>query len=38
MNNLFEDDGFFDDEPGDNNSNPVNSEEADFLKLVHRVE
>ena len=37
MNNLFEDDGFFDDEPGDNNSNPVNSEEADFLKLVHRA-
>ena len=25
MNNLFEDDGFFDDEPGDNNSKPVNS-------------
>ena len=37
MNNLFEDDGFFEDEPGDNNSNPVNSEEADFLKLVHRA-
>lgn len=37
MNNLFEDDGFFDDEPGDNNSNPVNSEEADFLELVHRA-
>lgn len=37
MNNLFEDDGFFDDEPGDNNSNLVNSEEAGFLELVHRA-
>ena len=37
MNNLFEDDGFFDEEPGDNNSNPVNSEEVDFLELVHRA-
>ena len=37
MNNLFEDDGFFDDEPIDNNSNPVNSGEEDFLELVHRA-
>ena len=37
MNNLFEDDGFFDDEPTDNNSKPVNSEEVDFLELVHRA-
>lgn len=37
MNNLFEDDGFFNDGPSDNNSNPVNSEEADFLELVHRA-
>lgn len=37
MNNLFEDDGFFDAEPIDNNSNPVNSGEEDFLELVHRA-
>ena len=37
MNNLFEDDGFFEDEPIDNNSNPVNSGEEDFLELVHRA-
>ncbi len=37
MNNLFEDDGLFDDEPIDNNSNPVNSGEADFLELIHRA-
>ena len=37
MNNLFEDDGFFDDEPRDNNSNSVNSGAVDFLELVHRA-
>jgi hypothetical protein len=37
MNNLFEDDGFFDDEPVDSTSNTVNSGEADFLELVHRA-
>jgi hypothetical protein len=37
MNNLFEDDGFFDDEPIDSTSNTVNSGEADFLELVHRA-
>ena len=37
MNDLFDDDGFFDDEPIDNNSIPVNSGEADFLDLVHRA-
>lgn len=37
MNNLFEDDGFFDDEPMANNSNPVDSGEEDFLELVHRA-
>lgn len=37
MNDYFEDDGFFDDEPIDNNSNTVNSGEADFLELVHRA-
>lgn len=37
MNNLFEDDGFFNDEPTDNNSNLVNSGEVDFLELVHRA-
>ena len=37
MNNLFEDDGLFDEEPVDNNSNPVDSGEADFLELVHRA-
>lgn len=37
MNNLFEDDGLFGEEPIDNNSNPVNSGEADFLELVHRA-
>ena len=37
MNNLFEDDGFFDDEPVDSTSNTVNSVEADFLELVHRA-
>lgn len=37
MNNLFEDDGFFDAEPIDNNSNPVTSGEEDFLELVYRA-
>ncbi len=37
MNDYFEDDGLFDDEPIDNNSNSVNREEADFLELVHRA-
>jgi negative regulator of genetic competence, sporulation and motility len=37
MNDYFEDDGFFDDEPVDNTSKPVNSEEVDFLELVHRA-
>lgn len=37
MNNYFEDDGFFDDEPIDNNSKSVNREKADFLELVHRA-
>ena len=37
MNDLFEDDGFFDDEPIDNDSNSTNSGEVDFLELVHRA-
>ena len=37
MNDLFEDDGFFDDEPIDNDSNPTDSGEVDFLALVHRA-
>lgn len=37
MNDLFDDDGFFDDEPIDNNSIPADSGEASFLELVHRA-
>lgn len=37
MNNYFEDDGFFDDEPLDNETFPVGEEEQSFLELVHRA-
>ena len=37
MNDYFEDDGFFDDEPLDNETFPVGEDEQNFLELVHRA-
>ena len=38
MNDLFEDDGFFDDQPVNNNSSPdMENGEIDFLDLVHKA-
>lgn len=37
MNDYFEDDGFFDDEPLDNETFLVGEEEQSFLELVHRA-